>query len=123
VTTCPRPPAGRTPVGPAAHLLALPQLTTGLPATPQAIDDHLARIEHARRAQLDAIPHDPSSLVTVAHRRTVALILDQVQAARARVRAGTHGLCARCDIPILPTVLESQPWQSSCSGCACSDIH
>lgn len=109
--------------GPTARLIALPQFAAGLPADPEAVDDHLGRIESARQAQLDALPKDPSTLVAMAHRRTVLLILEQVAAARVRVRAGTYGLCARCCAPILRHVLESQPWQPSCSGCARSGAH
>ena len=57
--------------GPAAHLLALPQLGPGPLPAPSAVDEHLARTEQARQAQLDALPVDPCSVVTAAHRRTV----------------------------------------------------
>ena len=60
------------------------------------VDDHLARIELARQAQLDALPTDPTSIIAEAHRGTVRRIIDQARAARERVRAGTFGLCVRC---------------------------
>ena len=104
--------------GPAAHLLALPQLDAGLPPTASAVDEHLARTEQARQAQLDALPVDPCNVVTAAHRRTVARILDEVRAARLRVRDGLYGLCAGCSTAIEPGALEGQPWLSTCAGCS-----
>ena len=104
--------------GPAAHLLALPQLDAGLPPTAAAVDEHLARTEVARQAQLDALPADPCSVVTAAHRRTVARILDEVRAARLRVRDGLYGLCAGCSTAIEPGALEGQPWLVTCAGCS-----
>lgn len=103
--------------GPAAHLLALPQLDPGPLPTPSAVDEHLARTERARQAQLDALPVDPCSVVAAAHRRTVARILEQVREARLRVREGSYGLCAGCSTPIHPDVLVGQPWLVTCAGC------
>lgn len=107
-----------TSVGPTARLLALPQLPAGIPKDPADVDEHLSRIERARQAQLDSLPEVPTTVVAAAHRRIVAQTLEQVRAARDRIRTGTYGLCARCSAPILAHVLESQPWQPSCSGCA-----
>lgn len=105
-------------VGATARLVALPQLDAGLPPTPVGVDDHLAQIEGARQAQLDALPPNPGHVVPAAHRRTVEQILAQVRAARARVREGTFGRCARCSSTISHRVLERQPWQSACDSCA-----
>ena len=104
--------------GPAAHLLALPQLGAGLLATPSAVDEHLARTEQARQAQLDALPVDPCSVVTAAHRRTVVRILEEVRTARLRVREGSYGLCAGCSTALEPDALEGQPWLVTCAGCS-----
>ena len=104
--------------GPAPHLIALPQLEPGPLPTPSAVDEHLARTEQARQAQLDALPVDPCSVVTAAHRRTVVRILEQVRTARLRVREGSYGLCAGCSTAIEPDVLVSQPWLVTCAGCS-----
>jgi RNA polymerase-binding transcription factor DksA len=110
--------SGFSTTGPAAHLMALPQLAPGPLPTPSAVDEHLARTEQARQAQLDALPVEPGSVVTAAHRRTVARILEQVREARLRVREGTYGLCAGCSSAIEPDVLVGQPWLVTCSGCS-----
>ena len=104
--------------GPTARLLALPQLDPGLLPTPSAVDEHLARTEQARLAQLDALPVDPCSVVTAAHRRTVVRILEQVRTARLRVREGSYGLCACCSTAIDPAALVGQPWLVTCAGCS-----
>lgn len=104
--------------GPAAHLIALPQLDAGLPPTASAVDEHLARTERARQAQLDALPAGPCSVVTAAHRSTVERILEDVRAARLRVREGLYGLCAGCSTAIEPGALEGQPWLLTCAGCS-----
>lgn len=111
----PHPPARDS--GPDARLLALPQLEGGLPADLADVDDHLARIERARQAQLDALPRVPDSVVAVAHRRIVARYVAQVRDARARVRAGTYGTCARCGTDLPQKVLDREPWQTVCTVC------
>ena len=95
-----------------------PQLDAGLPPTLAGVDDHLARIERARQAQLDALPPVPANVVAHAHRRAVEQILDQVRAARAGLREGRYGICARCCSTIRPRVLEREPWQTACGSCA-----
>ena len=114
------PPTPHRPAhdpGPDARLVALPQLEGGLPPTLAGVDDHLARIEHARQAQLDALPPAPDNVVAAAHRRIVARYVDQVRKARARLHAGTYGACARCGSRIPPKVLDREPWQTVCTVC------
>ena len=131
-TTTDTPPAHRAPAdgpgrdtptrpgrdaGPAARLVALPQLEDGLPPTLAGVDEHLARLERARQAQLDALPPTPDHVVAAAHRRIVARFVDQVRDARARIRAGTYGTCAHCTAPIATRVLDREPWQDACTAC------
>lgn len=104
-------------VGPTAQLVALPQLDSGLPSTLLGVDDHLARIERARQAQLNSLPVAPSNVVAEAHRRIVARILEQVRDARARIREGTYGRCTYCSTPIHHGVLQREPWQPACPAC------
>ena len=118
-TTTDTPPAHRPPAdaGPAARLVALPQLEDGLPPTLAGVDEHLARLERARQAQLDALPPAPDHVVAAAHRRIVARFVDQVRDARGRIRAGTYGTCVHCTSPIPTRVLDREPWQDACAAC------
>jgi DnaK suppressor protein len=117
MTTRTAPRGAARAVGPTAQLVALPQLDSGLPSTLSGVDDHLARIERARQAQLNSLPVAPSNVVTQAHRRIVARILEQVRDARARIREGTYGCCTHCSTPIQHGVLQREPWQPACPVC------
>ncbi|HET8724466.1 MAG TPA: TraR/DksA family transcriptional regulator [Anaeromyxobacteraceae bacterium] len=44
--------------------------------------------------------------------------LTRVEAALARVEAGTWGICATCGEAIEPRRLEASPWAVLCAGCA-----
>lgn len=107
--------------GPSARLRALPQPTAGQLATADGVDDHLAQLEAARQAQLDALPATPRNVVAAAHRETVEWILGQVRAARQRVREDVYGLCARCRTRIPPDRLAAQPWVITCTACDPTD--
>ena len=112
-------PDTRTPARPAA----LPQLHGGLPTTPEGVDEHLAGLEAARQAQLDALPQTQLDEVAAAYRGTVTRILEQVRAARRRLSEGRYGICARCGTGIHPERLELRPWLITCTGCASADRH
>jgi DnaK suppressor protein len=43
--------------------------------------------------------------------------LEQVEAALARLDAGTYGRCVRCGEPIAAERLEALPWAAHCIGC------
>jgi DnaK suppressor protein len=43
--------------------------------------------------------------------------LEQVEAALARLAAGTFGTCVRCGRPIAPERLEALPWAAYCIDC------
>jgi DnaK suppressor protein len=43
--------------------------------------------------------------------------LDLVDAALARLEAGTFGACLRCGQPIAPARLEALPWAAHCISC------
>ena len=103
--------------GPSALLRALPQPTAGQLAAPEGVDDHLAQLETARQAQLDALSAAPRNIVAAAHRETVVWILDQVRAARRRLREDVYGFCARCGGLIPPVRLTTQPWVITCTMC------
>ena len=43
--------------------------------------------------------------------------LELVEAARARLEAGTFGACLRCGRPVAPARLEALPWAAHCIDC------
>jgi DnaK suppressor protein len=43
--------------------------------------------------------------------------LSDVEAAIARLEAGTYGACARCGRPIAPERLDALPWAAHCIDC------
>jgi|SRR5438067_1740195 len=49
--------------------------------------------------------------------RSVRRHLDQVNAALARIEAGTYGICANCGKPINPARLEARPSSVLCIEC------
>lgn len=104
--------------GPAARLVALPQPREGLLSTPSDVGEHLAQLEAARQAQLDTLPPIPRDVVAAAHRGTVIRLLEQVRAARRRLRDGGYGICTGCGTRIHPERLELRPWLLSCTECA-----
>ena len=103
--------------GPSARLRAIPQPTAGQLTTPAGVDNHLAQLETARQAQLDALPATPGNVVSAAHRDTVAWILVQVRTARQRLREDVYGICARCETLIPPERLTAQPRVITCTMC------
>jgi hypothetical protein len=103
--------------GPSARLRALPQPTAEQLTTPGGVDNHLAQLETARQAQLDALPATPCNVVAAAHQETVEWILKQVRTARQRLSEDVYGLCARCGVLIPPDRLTAQPWVITCTVC------
>jgi len=45
-------------------------------------------------------------------------VLDEINAALARVEAGTYGTCVKCGSAIAVGRLEAHPWASLCIDCA-----
>ena len=43
--------------------------------------------------------------------------LELVEAALARLEAGTFGSCLRCGKPVAPARIEALPWAAHCIGC------
>lgn len=69
--------------------------------------------------------HDPEGSTIAFERSQVGAHIDQaqehleaVEAALARVRAGTYGICERCGGPIPEERLEARPTASTCVRCA-----
>jgi RNA polymerase-binding transcription factor DksA len=50
--------------------------------------------------------------------RDAAARLEEIDAALARVDAGTYGRCTRCGEPIAPERLEARPSAATCVPCA-----
>ena len=102
-------------------------------ADPQALRDAL--LEERRRALggLDETVQAPGQMTygsqaaaasqVFAQQRDLALHdrsqvqLDLVDAALARLDAGTFGACLRCGQPISPARLEALPWAAHCITC------
>jgi RNA polymerase-binding transcription factor DksA len=69
--------------------------------------------------------HDPEGATIAFERAQLASVLDlserdlgEVDAALARVEAGTYGGCERCGVPISPARLDARPTARRCITCA-----
>ena len=69
--------------------------------------------------------HDPEGSTIAFERSQVAALIeqaerrvDEIEAARVRLEAGTYGLCERCSEPIAAARLEARPVARFCIGCA-----
>ncbi|WP_436702313.1 TraR/DksA family transcriptional regulator [Nocardioides sp. BYT-33-1] len=68
--------------------------------------------------------HDPEGATIAFERSQLATLVAQVRrrlaevdAALARLDAGTYGRCERCGLPIAPARLEARPAARTCIGC------
>ncbi len=82
------------------------------------VAEHLARLEHARQRQLDALPSTNLDVVAAAHRASVGRILEEVRTARHRHATGEYGVCTGCSTAIAAERLELRPWALQCTQCA-----
>jgi RNA polymerase-binding transcription factor DksA len=69
--------------------------------------------------------HDPEGATIAFERAQLASVLGlserdlaEVDAALARVEAGTYGRCERCGVPISPARLDARPTARRCITCA-----
>jgi DnaK suppressor protein len=69
--------------------------------------------------------HDPEGATIAFERARIAALLTEAQAtlrdldaATARLSAGTYGSCKRCGEPIAPERLAARPATLTCVGCA-----
>lgn len=104
---------------------ARPDLKAASPATSLAewrlhrFDDMLAQEASDRTTLLERAPRPlPDDLVAAAHRARVARTLQEIDAARVRIRRGTFGTCVECGEPIPIERLESRPWVTRCVPCS-----
>jgi RNA polymerase-binding transcription factor DksA len=81
-------------------------------------------VEAADTANIDD-EHDPEGATTAFERAQVISLLEQARrqldaldAADARMAAGTFGLCQRCAAPIAVARLLALPSATACVGCA-----
>ncbi len=89
-----------------------------------ALTAQLAGIVETASASSGDDEHDPEGQ-TIAYERAQAAALlsgarhdlDEIAAARARVAAGTYGVCERCGRPIAPERLEARPAARTCVTC------
>jgi RNA polymerase-binding transcription factor DksA len=110
------------------------------------MDDERARLEAGRRGVVDRIEslsrelggildasvlvatddeHDPEGASTAFERQQVSALLEQaaarlvdIDAAIARLDAGTYGACQHCGAAISPGRLEARPAARTCITCA-----
>ena len=87
-------------------------------------DDHAAIVAASRDTNADD-EHDPEGTTIAFERSQVAALVRQaeahlveIDAAVARLDAGTYGVCARCGRPIGAARLEARPTARSCIRCA-----
>lgn len=90
-------------------------------ATPDDIDARLMRIESDRQQQLTELPASNLDALSASYRGGIEQSLEEVRAARARVRAGRYGVCTGCEEPISPQRLELRPYAAKCAPCAQRD--
>lgn len=85
-----------------------------LPGLASALDEAAAS-RHDQLERLQAAGHDP---VGDAQQAGLRQTLSEIDRARARIEAGTFGVCTVCRRPISLPRLEFRPWSANCVGCA-----
>lgn len=108
----------RSPPGPTADLVALPDREEVELSAPAEVYTYLLQAEAARQRQLDVLPEVDRDAVAAAYRATVEGILAEVRTARRRAEAGLYGICTGCGAAISAERLELRPWATSCAWCA-----
>ncbi|NLU71492.1 molecular chaperone DnaK [Streptomyces sp. HNM0575] len=105
-------------------------LDTSRPGSrPERLTAHEARqrLEHERNsrlAQLDALEDaatEPSDPFVAAQKDSVRRVLDEIDAAFARVADGSYGTCGRCLKPVPAERLEILPYVRCCVACVRRD--
>jgi RNA polymerase-binding transcription factor DksA len=86
--------------------------------------DYAGMVEASRDSNADD-EHDPEGATIAFERAQLASVLGlserdlaEVDAALARVEAGTYGRCERCAVPISPARLDARPTARRCITCA-----
>jgi DnaK suppressor protein len=81
-------------------------------------------VESASQANADD-EHDPEGATLAFERQHIAALVEQarqrlaeIDAALARVAAGSYGSCGRCGLPIAPERLVARPAATTCITCA-----
>jgi DnaK suppressor protein len=89
-----------------------------------ALEAQLAGIVETASASSGDDEHDPEGQTIAFDRAQVAALLAaarhdlvEIEVARARVAAGTYGICERCRRPIAPERLEARPAARACVTC------
>ncbi|NHC46576.1 TraR/DksA family transcriptional regulator [Motilibacter aurantiacus] len=96
------------------------------PLTPAQLAElrvELERCRAERREQLAAQGAEPAAgdLVLAAHLDSVRSVLREIEAALARMAAGTYGVCVSCSARIPAPRLELRPYPPGCVDCARRD--
>ncbi|MDD7937976.1 TraR/DksA C4-type zinc finger protein [Actinomycetospora lutea] len=97
----------------------------GATARVASLEAQLAGIVETASASSGDDEHDPEGQTIAYDRAQVAALLaaarhdlTEIDAALARVDAGTYGVCERCGRPIAPERLEARPAARTCVSCA-----
>jgi RNA polymerase-binding transcription factor DksA len=107
--------------GPAAAVARLHEERAALRARTAQLDDDMAALIAASRDSNADDEHDPEGQTIAYERSQLSAVtsqtrthLDEVEAALARVAAGTYGSCEVCHRPIDPDRLEARPTARTC---------
>jgi hypothetical protein len=90
--------------------------TVALPLdAPRRLDTIIAAAALRLRALPE--PHDLGHR-SLAYRARLQQVMGEAEQARARLAAGTYGLCLECSSPISLALLTERPWTQRCVYCA-----
>jgi RNA polymerase-binding transcription factor DksA len=91
------------------------------PEKTSELREALLRCRREREQQLTALAMVPlppeTDVVALAHADSVRQVVALIDAALARVDAGTYGACVHCSSPIPHVRLEVMPYADSCVPC------
>ncbi|WP_328491831.1 TraR/DksA C4-type zinc finger protein [Streptomyces sp. NBC_00414] len=96
---------------------------TGTPLERLTHHEALQRLEHERNSRLtqlraiDEAGTDAEEQVMSAQKDTIRRVLAEVEAAFARIRDGSYGICRACAKPIPVERLEILPYAKLCVPC------
>lgn len=93
----------------------------------RALRGEVAEIVEASRDSNADDEHDPDGATIAFERaqvdalaRSAAVRIEEVDAALARMEAGSYGTCSSCGLEIPAARLEARPTARTCVGCAAS---
>ena len=82
--------------------------------TPGSLEDETEESSGVENHLADQAAGRSTARSTTRSRRTRSRCSQQIDAALARIEAGTYGICERGDKPIAEERLEARPWATLC---------